>query len=158
MNLMKKILVAQATVLALWAVSAQATTDEEIAQRIKPVGEVCVQGQECANAPAPAAPAAAASTEAVSAEAEAPAVAASAGRSGEDVYNQFCTVCHSIGLLDAPKTGDTAVWEARAKIAGGLEGLLKTSISGINAMPPKGTCSDCTDDELLSAIKSMSGL
>ncbi|MFB0963652.1 MAG: cytochrome c5 family protein, partial [Pseudomonas sp.] len=52
MNLIKKILLAQATVLALWAASAQAMTDEEIAQRIKPVGEVCVQGQECANAPA----------------------------------------------------------------------------------------------------------
>ncbi len=51
MNLIKKILLAQATVLALWAASAQAMTDEEIAQRIKPVGEVCVQGQECANAP-----------------------------------------------------------------------------------------------------------
>ena len=41
-NLIKKILLAQATVLALWAASAQATTDEEIAQRIKPVGVVCV--------------------------------------------------------------------------------------------------------------------
>ncbi|NLU12326.1 MAG: cytochrome c5 family protein, partial [Gammaproteobacteria bacterium] len=40
MNLIKKILLAQATVLALWAASAQAMTDEEIAQRIKPVGEV----------------------------------------------------------------------------------------------------------------------
>lgn len=154
MNLMKKILVAQATVLALWAASAQATTDEDIAQRIKPVGEVCVQGQECANVPVPAVAAVAA---VASVDAGAPA-AASAGRSGEDVYKQYCTVCHSIGLINAPKTGDTAVWQARAKIAGGLDGLLKTSISGINAMPPKGTCSDCTDDELMSAIKSMSGL
>ena len=149
MNLMKKILLAQATVLALWAVSAQATTDEDIAQRIKPVGEVCVQGQECANAPAPA--------EVASADAGTPA-AASTGRSGDAIYNQYCTVCHSIGLLDAPKTGDTAAWQARADAAGGIDGLLKISISGINAMPPKGTCSDCTDDELMSAIKSMSGL
>ena len=150
MNLMKKILLAQATVLALWAVSAQATTDEDIAQRIKPVGEVCVQGQECANAPVPAAAVA-------SADAETPA-AASAGRSGEDVYKQFCTVCHSIGLLEAPKTGDTAAWQVRADAVGGLDGLLKTPISGIRAMPPKGTCSNCTDDELMDAIKSMSGL
>ncbi len=140
-NLMRKILVAQATVLALWAVSAQATTDEEIAQRIKPVGEVCVQGQECANAPV----AAVASTDA--------GAVASAGRSGEDVYKQYCTVCHSIGLLEAPKTGDTAAWQARADAVGGLDGLLKTAVSGLNAMPPKGTCSDCTDDELMSAIK-----
>lgn len=150
MNLIKKILVAQATVLALWAGSVQATTDEEIAQRIKPVGEVCVQGDACSNAGAAAV---------ASADADAGAApAASAGRSGEEVYNKFCTVCHSIGLLDAPKTGDTAAWQERADNQGGLEGLLKFSISGIRAMPPKGTCSDCTDDELMSAIKSMSGL
>ncbi len=150
MNLIKKILLAQATVLALWAVSAQATTDEEIAQRIKPVGEVCVQGQECAN-PAPAATSAAN-------DGDAAAVVASAGRSGDDVYNKYCTVCHSIGLMEAPKTGDTAVWQERANAQGGLDGLLKFAVSGIRAMPPKGTCSDCTDDELMAAIKVMSGL
>lgn len=60
--------------------------------------------------------------------------------------------------MNAPKTGDSADWQARADAKGGLDGILKTAISGINAMPPKGTCSDCTDDELLGAIKSMSGL
>jgi len=49
-NLIKKILVAQTAVVALWAMSAQAATNEEIAERLKPVGEVCVQGQECAAA------------------------------------------------------------------------------------------------------------
>ncbi|MCK9534754.1 MAG: c-type cytochrome [Pseudomonas sp.] len=140
MNLMKKILVAQATVLALWAVSAQATTDEDIAQRIKPVGVVCVQGDECANVAAVAAP------------------AASAGRSADDIITKHCSACHVSGLLGAPIVGETAAWQVRADAKGGLEGILKTAISGINAMPPKGTCSDCSDDELMSAIKSMSGL
>ncbi|HBX54724.1 MAG TPA: cytochrome C, partial [Pseudomonas sp.] len=27
-----------------------------------------------------------------------------------------------------------------------------------NAMPPKGTCADCSDDELREAIQKMSGL
>ncbi len=147
MNLIKKILLAQATVVVLWAASAHATTDEDIAQRIKPVGEVCVQGQACANAPAPA----------VVAEAGA-VTTASAGRSGDEIYSKYCTVCHGSGLMNAPKTGDSADWQARADAKGGIEGILKTAISGINAMPPKGTCSDCTDDELLGAIKSMSGL
>lgn len=142
MNLMKKILLAQATVLALWAAGAQATTDEDIAQRIKPVGEVCVQGQECANAPAGAAGAA----------------VASAGRSADDIIAKHCVACHGSGLLGAPIIGETAAWQERADTQGGLEGLLKFSISGIRAMPPKGTCSDCTDDELMGAIKSMSGL
>lgn len=157
MNLIKKILLAQATVLALWAASAQATTDEDIAQRIKPVGEVCVQGQECDNAAALAAAAAAAPAGDAIADAGA-APAAASGRSGDEIYNKYCTVCHGSGLMNAPKTGDSADWQARADAKGGLEGILKNAISGINAMPPKGTCSDCTDDELLGAIKSMSGL
>jgi cytochrome c5 len=42
-----KMLAAPATVLALWAVSAQAATNDDIAKRLEPVGQVCVQGKEC---------------------------------------------------------------------------------------------------------------
>jgi len=140
-KLIKKILVAQTAVMALWAVSAQAATDEAIAERLKPVGEVCIQGEECAAAGAGAAVA-----------------AGGAARSGADVYGKFCTACHSTGLLNSPKTGDSAAWTAKAEKSGGLDGLLKNAISGINAMPPKGTCGDCSDDELKAAIQHMSGL
>ncbi|WP_312669362.1 c-type cytochrome, partial [Stutzerimonas nitrititolerans] len=126
---------------ALWAMSAQAATDEAIAERLKPVGEVCIQGEECAAAGAGAV-----------------AAAGGAARSGEEVYGKFCTACHGSGLLNAPKSGDAAAWKGRADAAGGLDGLLKHAISGINAMPPKGTCADCSDDELKSAIQHMSGL
>nr|WP_272888772.1 c-type cytochrome [Stutzerimonas stutzeri] len=121
--------------------SAQAATDEAIAERLKPVGEVCIQGEECAAAGAGAA-----------------AAAGGAARSGEEIYGKFCTACHGSGLLNSPKTGDSAAWSARADAAGGLDGLLKHAISGINAMPPKGTCGDCSDDELKAAIQHMSGL
>ena len=143
MNLINKMLAAQAVVLALCAVNAQAANvDEEIAQRIKPVGQVCVQGEECKGVAAAA-----------------PAAAAGGGaRSGEEVVTASCGACHGAGVLGAPKTGDKAAWTARADAAGGLDGLLKHAISGINAMPPKGTCATCTDDELMAAIKSMSGL
>lgn len=141
MKLIKKILVAQTAVMALWAVSAQAATDEAIAERLKPVGEVCIQGEECAAAGAGAAVA-----------------AGGAARSGEEVYGKFCTACHSTGLLNSPKTGDSAAWAAKSEKSGGLDGLLKNAISGINAMPPKGTCGDCSDDELKAAIQHMSGL
>jgi cytochrome c5 len=139
-NLIKKILVAQTAVVALWAVSAQAATNDDIAERLKPVGEVCIQGEECAAAGA------------------ATAAAGGAARSGEEVVGKFCNACHGTGLLDSPKVGDTAAWQARADKEGGLDGLLATAISGINAMPPKGTCADCSDDELMDAIKHMSGL
>ena len=142
MNLIKKILVAQAAVLSLWAMSAQAATNDAIAERLKPVGNVCIQGEECAAAGGGAASAA----------------AGGAARSGADVYAKSCTACHGSGLLNAPKTGDNAEWTARAEAKGGLDGLLKNAINGINAMPPKGTCSDCSDDELRAAIQHMSGL
>ncbi|MCF5387332.1 cytochrome c5 family protein, partial [Pseudomonas syringae] len=49
-------------------------------------------------------------------------------------------------------------WEQRAQQKGGLDGLLASTIKGLGIMPPKGTCGDCTNDELKSAIQSMSGL
>ncbi|GFZ73395.1 Cytochrome c5 [Pseudomonas amygdali pv. eriobotryae] len=84
--------------------------------------------------------------------------AADTARAPDDIIAAHCVACHSVGLLNAPKTGDTAVWEERARQKGGLDGLLASTIKGIGIMPPKGTCGDCTDDELKSAIQSMSGL
>ncbi|WPC05335.1 c-type cytochrome [Pseudomonas benzenivorans] len=138
MNLISKMLVAPAAVLALWAVTAQAATNDEIAARLKPVGEVCVMGEECKGVEA---------------------VAASAGggaRTADDIVAKHCGACHSAGVLGAPKIGDTAAWQARA--TNGIDGLLAHAISGLNAMPPKGTCGDCSDDELRGAIEKMSGL
>ncbi|MGH8353774.1 MAG: c-type cytochrome [Pseudomonas sp.] len=139
MNLIKKILAAHVAVLALWAVSAQAATNDAIAERIKPVGEVCIQGEECKGVAAVAASA-----------------AGGAARSGDEIVTKHCTACHGSGLLGAPKIGDGAAWKARA--TNGIDGLLKHAISGLNAMPPKGTCGDCSDDELKAAIEKMSGL
>ena len=138
MNLIKKILVAQATVLALWAVTAQATTDDAIAERLKPVGQVCVMGEECKGVGAVA------------------VAAGGAARTADDIITKHCGACHTPGILGAPKIGDTAAWKADAE--GGLDGILAKAISGINAMPPKGTCADCSDDELRGAIQKMSGL
>nr|WP_234484351.1 c-type cytochrome [Stutzerimonas stutzeri] len=138
--MIKKILVAQTAVLALWAVSAQAATNDDIAERLKPVGEVCIQGEECAAA-GPAA-----------------AAAGGGGLSAEEVVGKFCNACHGTGLLNSPKVGDTAAWQVRADEKGGLDALLANAITGINAMPPKGTCASCSDDELMAAIKQMSGL
>ena len=142
MNLINKMLTAQAVVLTLWAAGAQAANQSsEIAQRIAPVGQVCIQGEECKGMTAAAAPA-----------------AAGGARSADDVIAAHCGACHGSGVLGAPKTGDTAAWKARADAKGGVDGLLKSAIAGINAMPPKGTCATCTDDELKAAIEKMSGL
>jgi cytochrome c5 len=69
------------------------------------------------------------------------------------VYNASCLACHSTGVAGAPKVGDQASWAPRA--AKGLDSLLATAVSGLNAMPPKGTCADCSDEELKAAIEYM---
>lgn len=103
----------------------------KIQENIKPVGEVNV-GSVSASAAAPV---------------------AAGPRSGKDVYGSSCMACHSTGVAGAPKVGDKAAWSARA--SKGVDGLLKTAISGLNAMPPKGTCATCSDDELKGAIEFM---
>lgn len=78
---------------------------------------------------------------------------ASADRPAETLYNQSCIACHSSGAAGAPKTGDTKAWEAR--LAKGMETLLANTKSGINSMPPKGMCWDCTDAEYTALIEMM---
>jgi len=79
--------------------------------------------------------------------------AAAAARTGDQVYNGACMACHSTGAAGAPKVGDKAAWSERA--AKGVDGLLANAISGIRAMPPKGTCANCSDEELKGAIEYM---
>lgn len=133
----------------LFAVTAFAKTttinlDElsrkEIAERIAPVGKVCEQGQPCAS-----------QTMNVASQVAEP-------RTGEQIFQQYCTACHTSGLLGAPKVNDTERWTARMKEVGGFGTLLSNAISGINAMPAKGTCMDCSDEEISVAIEYMSGL
>jgi len=73
--------------------------------------------------------------------------------SGEETYNTYCHVCHATGVAGAPKFGDKDLWAPR--IAQGMDVLLHSAINGKNAMPPKGTCMTCTDDDLKAAIEYM---
>ena len=109
----------------------------KIEENIRPVGQVNV-GSVPASAAA-AAPAAGA--------------AAAAPRAGDEVYNSACAACHASGVAGAPKLGDQGAWSARA--AKGVDGLLSSAINGLNAMPPKGTCATCSDEELKAAIEYM---
>lgn len=86
------------------------------------------------------------------------AAAAQASRpamTGEQVYSKICTGCHAAGVLNAPKVGDKAAWGERAKTQGGLDGLAKKAISGLNAMPPRGGDSSLSDDEVKGAVEYM---
>jgi cytochrome c5 len=72
---------------------------------------------------------------------------------GVSVYNSKCIICHQSGVAGAPKLGDKAAWKPR--IATGIDALLASAIKGKNAMPPKGTCVDCSDADLIAAIEFM---
>ena len=71
-----------------------------------------------------------------------------------DKYNKSCAVCHASGAANAPKTGDAAAWEPR--IAKGMDALMQSVNNGLNAMPPKGMCFDCTDEDYKALIDYMS--
>ncbi|KGK41285.1 hypothetical protein LH51_15980 [Nitrincola sp. A-D6] len=73
----------------------------------------------------------------------------------EGIVDRHCQACHDAGLAGAPKLGDAANWAPR--IATGIEAMTQTVISGKGAMPPKGTCFNCTDEQLRSAVEVLVG-
>jgi len=73
---------------------------------------------------------------------------------GQKRYEETCHVCHGPGLAGAPKFGDKAEWAPRIA-DGGIETLVKRAIQGYKAMPPKGTCTNCSDEEIHKAVEYM---
>jgi len=101
-------------------------------------------------APAAPAPAAVAPAAATPAPTTAPA---STARSGEQVYQQACAMCHDIGLAGAPKLGDATAWKQR--VAQGKNVLHDHAIKGIRAMPAKGGNPALPDAEVSAAVDYM---
>ena len=112
----------------------------EVYERISPVSKVCEIGQPCAE------------------NVGVMVASSNQSRSGEQIFNDYCTTCHKIGLMNSPKKDDKEEWDKRLKKAGGFDKILANTIDGIGNMPPKGTCMDCSDDELQKAVEYMSGL
>ncbi len=106
-----------------------------IEKRIAPVGQVCVEGQDCAK--------------------EITVISSSSGvmRSGKEVYDVACTTCHAIALAGAPKFGDRLSWGERANED--LDHLVETVTNGLGGMPPMGMCMDCSQEELTNAVQYM---
>ncbi len=138
--------------LMLLAGKASARTDEYnralIKDRIAPVGQVKIAGQEGSTTASNKAPETTVSAE----KATTPSPAAN---SGEATYKSYCITCHATGLAGAPKFGDKTDWQKREKNEKGIDGLLTKAIKGFNAMPPRGTCATCTDEQLKQAIEYM---
>lgn len=73
---------------------------------------------------------------------------------GKKIYTQYCSACHDSGKLGAPKIGDTAAWDPILK-QHNLDVLIERSIAGYKEHPPRGSCAECTDADIIAAVKYM---
>ncbi len=71
-------------------------------------------------------------------------------RSGAEVYQQHCSLCHATGFDNAPRIGDRAAWLPYTKL--GLDPMVRAAIRGHGAMPPRGGMANLTDAELRDAV------
>jgi len=76
---------------------------------------------------------------------------------GEAVYKKACIACHMTGVAGAAALSDKPRWEENA--AKGLTALTQSAVTGYTGkygmMPEKGTCMDCTEQDLYDAISYM---
>lgn len=136
MKLIKTILLGvfwSVTCIALVAIAAQKETVED---RIKPVGELCMAGDDCA------------SDGMQLADSGAP-------RSGEDVYKTKCFTCHATGAAGAPKYDAPEDWKDR--MPKGMDVLYTNAIKGYKGMPAMGLCMDCSEAEIKASVDYLVG-
>jgi len=100
-------------------------SDEAIAKRLKPVGEVVVV------------------------DASTPKVE----KTGQQVVETVCSACHATGVLNAPKIGDKEGWGKLIKE--GQEKITQDALKGIRQMPARGGNPDLSDTEFASAVVYM---
>jgi len=134
------------TAISLTSDVSEYKPEEIVIENIKPVGEVYIEGESVPKSPSAAASAA---SGAATTTAAAPAEA----KSGEQIYNTSCVACHASGAAGAPKLGDAAAWAPR--ISAGMPTLVTNAINGLNAMPPKGLCMSCSDEEIKASVEYM---
>ena len=76
-----------------------------------------------------------------------------ASADGQKIYKASCQACHANGVAGSPNLGDKAEWAPR--IAKGNDELFSSVKNGLKAMPPKGACMTCSDDDLRAAMEYM---
>ncbi|MFD1009322.1 c-type cytochrome [Oceanisphaera ostreae] len=140
MSLLKNLLLAGVAAAALsgMAYAANEMSPEAINDRTQPVGSVytaadlvgIVDTVAASDSDEPAAP-----------------------RSGEAVYNASCSACHGTGAAGAPIKGNAEQWASH--VAKGRDTLIQHALQGFNAMPPRGACGNCSDEEITNAVDYM---
>ena len=108
----------------------RAMSEDAVAHRLKPVGEVALAQMASASG-----------------------AAAAAQSDGSKVYQTVCVTCHGSGVMGAPKLGDKAAWKPR--LAQGLSTLQEHAVKGIRGMPPKGANPSLSDGDVRAAVDYM---
>ena len=173
---MNKLLVQRCRTIALMllapALLPHLVFAQNVADNIRPVGSICLVGQACvgtvagtmAEASSKASMAESAETAEDTEVAEAAAepaadaapievAAAASDFDAAGVYQTSCNACHGTGAAGAPMLGDAGAWEARMEK--GLDAVVANAVNGVNAMPAKGLCFDCNEDDIRALVEYM---
>ncbi|MGB1498431.1 c-type cytochrome [Alloalcanivorax venustensis] len=117
----------------------------------------------CGDADGPAAASGAAASEAAEPRAAAPSADKPAAEGGDtaarepaEIYGRYCVNCHGTGMAGAPMVGPEhrLIWSEEIEEEG-FPTLVKIAIEGQNGMPPRGTCFDCSDEEIEATVLYM---
>ncbi len=65
-------------------------------------------------------------------------------------YATYCSACHSNKAIGAPVIGDKAAWSS--VLEKGINEVYSNGIQGINAMPPKGTAMNLSDEDFKKIV------
>ena len=154
--------------LSFLLLGSNAAAQQSIEENVRPAGNVCLAGQPCVGSTAGSASAAPAAPVPVPARAAAPvaavveevvetvaaAVVEVAAFDLESTYQMSCFACHGTGAAGAPILGDAEAWAPRMEK--GMDAVMANVVNGVNAMPPKGLCFTCTDEDLAALVGYMS--
>lgn len=127
-----KLVLQSLVMVALASTVVVADDAADVKSRLEPVGKTCMSGDDCAAAPV---------------------AVASGPKSGKEVYDSFCTTCHAVGVMSAPRFGNSGDWGPR--VAKGKDTLYTHALNGFNSMPAKGMCAACSEDEIKAAVDYM---
>lgn len=123
----------------LAAAAAAGPYDDEVEERIGRAGKICVQGQSCGRGGGSAI--------------EQPVSTEPLVLTALEVYQKGCAVCHDAGIGGAPRLGNKDSWSNRLSKSRGQ--LLQSVLNGQGAMPPRGTCIGCSDQDIENALDYM---
>lgn len=77
-------------------------------------------------------------------------------QAGKKIFYQFCAACHHsspVIQVHAPLINDKKIWQIKSQM--GMSSLLKLTTDGIGAMPARGGCFECSDEQLRKTIQYM---